>query len=203
MAVANSAGQGEFTYSQYLSAASGRGTPSMPDLERAAAETDTGFYVSLFEDLSVCQRELDALSKQLDEKSGVDESGMPQGPSLGDLKKAIGDYVAAVQHLSKGRIGQTVEAATAEAEAPGGGEAPSAGVRVPGRLESRSDALRMLVQVAEFFERQDPHTLLGAQVRKVVKLANMSPADYYSELLEDHNARMQLFKLVGIDPPRD
>ncbi|MDZ4784145.1 MAG: type VI secretion system protein TssA [Planctomycetia bacterium] len=203
MAVANSAGQGEITFSQYLSAASGRGSPSMPDVERVAQETDTGFYVSLFEELSVCQRELATLSQQLDEKSGVDESGTPQGPSLGDLKKALDDYVAAVQHLSKGRVGQAVEAAGVEADSPGGDGAPSAGVSVPGRLESRSDALRMLVKVAEFFERQDPHSLLGAQVRKVVKLANMSPAEYYSELLEDHNARLQLFKLVGIDPPRD
>ncbi len=202
MAVANSSGQGEFTLSQYLSAASGRGSPSLSELERAAAETDTGFYLTLFEELSVCQRELDALAKQLDEKCGVDATGMPQGPSLGDLRQALADYLAAVQHLAKGRLANAIELA-AEGQTPGGTGTPGAGKGGSGRLESRNDALRMLVQIAEFFERQDPHSLLGAQVRKVVKLANMSPAEYYTELLDDEGARRQLFKLVGIDPPRD
>ena len=61
-----------------------------------AAETDTGFYTTLYEELSVCQRELDALAKQLDEKCGVDASGTPQGPSLGDLRQALADYLTAV-----------------------------------------------------------------------------------------------------------
>ena len=39
---------------------------------------------------------------------------------------------------------------------------------------------RWAEKVAEFFERQDPHSLLGAQVRKIVRLANMKPADYYT-----------------------
>jgi len=104
--------------------------------------------------------------------------------------------------LAKGRIDAAAPAETmVDASANGGPASPSAGVSVPGRLESRSDALRMLNQVADFFERQDPLSLLGAQVRKVVRMANMTPAEYYSELLEDENARQQLFKLVGISPP--
>lgn len=196
-------GQGPYTFSQYLSAAAGRTSPSMSEVERSASETETSFYQGLYTDLSLCQQEFSELARLLNEKSGVDESGRPQGPSLGDLQQALNDAVSAVQYLAKGRL-DSAEAA-AESSAPAGVAAgnasPGAGTGVPGRLESRGDALRMLEKVAEFFERQDPHSLLGAQVRKVVKLANMKPADYYSELLEDENARKALFKLVGIEPP--
>jgi type VI secretion system protein ImpA len=196
-------GHGPYTFSQYLSAASGRGSPTMSELERSAADTEVSFYSAMYADLVLAQREFDELSRLLNEKAGLDESGRPQGPSLGDLKQALVDSLNAVQHLAKGRLEsatETTDTAAADAATPVNG-APNAGTSVPGRLESRGDALRMLEKVAEFFERQDPHSLLGAQVRKIVRLANMKPADYYSELLEDESARKALFKLVGIDPP--
>jgi hypothetical protein len=57
--------------------------------------------------------------------------------------------------------------------------------------------------VADFFESKDPHCLLAAQVRKVVRLGRMTPAEYFSELIQDRAARDELFKLVGIKPPED
>lgn len=203
LAITGAGGQGPYTFSQYLSASAGRTNPSMSDLERSATDTDTGFYLGLYEELSTSQREFAELSRLLNEKSGVDEAGRSQGPSLGDLRQAIDDALSAVQHLAKGRLATAVEAVEADGAGgqASGNASPGAGTAVPGRLESRGDALRMLEKVAEFFERQDPHSLLGAQVRKIVRLANMKPADYYSELLDDENARKALFKLVGIEPP--
>jgi type VI secretion system protein ImpA len=201
-----SSSNGSYTLTQYMSASTGRSTLSMADLERAAAETDASFFTGMFEELSLCQREFGELARLMDEKCGFDESGRPQGPSLNDLKQALADAAAAVQHLAKGRIATSaLESAASNGEAAAGspGAAAGAGTAVPGRLESRNDALRMLEQVAEFFERQDPHTLLGAQIRKVVRLANMKPADYYAELLDDADARKKLFKLVGIQDPNE
>jgi hypothetical protein len=43
--------------------------------------------------------------------------------------------------------------------------------------------------------------LLAAQVRKVVRLGRMTPAEYFSELIQDRAARNELFKLVGIKVP--
>jgi type VI secretion system protein ImpA len=202
-------GNDPYIFSQYVDAAAGRKSPSMADVVQAAAETDTAYYTTMFADLTRCIEEFDALDRQLQEKSGVDEARRPRGPSLGKLRQTLVDIHAAVQHLAKDRL----PTATEESETPrDNAEAPvdhevhdkrgrGGGTLVAGRLESREEALRMLEKVAEFFVRQDPHSLLGAQVRKIVYLANLKPEEYYSELLEDESARRTLFKLVGIKPP--
>jgi type VI secretion system protein ImpA len=72
-----------------------------------------------------------------------------------------------------------------------------------GPVRSRKEAFARLNEVAAFFEQMDPQCLLAAHIRRIVRLGNMSVAEYFSEIVEDKNAREQLFKLVGLSPPKE
>ena len=68
-----------------------------------------------------------------------------------------------------------------------------------GTPADREQAFRALEQIAVFFETHDPHSLLAAQIRNVVRLGRLPRAAYYQELLSDSSAAATLFKFVGIE----
>lgn len=174
--------------------ARGAVTPEL--FARAAAETDTEFYRELLQHIAGAQREFEALGQALDEKCGDDPSASPPTSAI---REALDDCLAAVREISRDRFPDEPLLESVNGEATGGGKsAPGA---VANRLETREDAFRVLIGVAEFFEGKDPHCLLAAQIRKVVRLGRMTPAEYFSELIQDRAARDELFKLVGIKAP--
>jgi type VI secretion system protein ImpA len=68
-------------------------------------------------------------------------------------------------------------------------------------LSTRDDAFRILLSVADFFERSEPQSLLPAQIRRVVRWGRMSPQELFAEVVEDSSALEHMFKLVGIPRP--
>lgn len=92
---------------------------------------------------------------------------------------------------------ETDAAAEPEAEATGGPVAAAVGGPV-GPPQSREQAFGQLEQIAGFFEKHDPHSLLAAQIRNIVRLGRLPRAAYYEELIADGSAIEALFKFVGI-----
>ena len=70
-------------------------------------------------------------------------------------------------------------------------------------LRTRQDAFDVLNKVATFFERTEPQSLIPAQLRKVVRLGKLSPADFFSEILDNSDVRDQLFKIYGLEKKND
>ena len=66
---------------------------------------------------------------------------------------------------------------------------------------NREDAFQRLEMVADYFDRHDPHSLLSAQIRHVVRLGRLPREEFFAALIEDKNALKTLFKTVGIAPP--
>ena len=69
-----------------------------------------------------------------------------------------------------------------------------------GRIRTRSEAFEQLEKIASFFESHDPHSLIAAHLRSVVRLGRLPREDYYRQLLKDESALSILFNAVGIDP---
>jgi type VI secretion system protein ImpA len=84
----------------------------------------------------------------------------------------------------------------AGAAAAGGGATDASGS--PG---GRDEAFRQLEKIAAYFERHDPHSLLAAQIRNVVRLGRLPLAEYYKAVIADGTALDTLFKFVGIGSP--
>jgi type VI secretion system protein ImpA len=68
-----------------------------------------------------------------------------------------------------------------------------------GALTSRAEAFDLLVTIADFFERRDPHSLIGAQIRNVVRLGRLPREAYFRELLRDEVALATLLRAAGMD----
>jgi type VI secretion system protein ImpA len=82
-----------------------------------------------------------------------------------------------------------------------GGPTAAGALAVPaGALASREQALRMLEQVAEFFEKTEPHSFLAYTLSEAVRRGRMSLPELLAEVLQDETARHAMLTALGIRP---
>lgn len=137
--------------------------------------------------------------------------------SYRQLEEIFAETLAALRSLAGDRLdaadagGEMTVAADGEANgeangmvvagvAPGTVAQPAVQV---GAIGSREDAFRVLGDVATYFEKTEPQSLLPAQIRRVVKWGRMDPGELYREIISDGDTLRQLSRLVGIDIPKD
>lgn len=96
-----------------------------------------------------------------------------------------------------------------QADAPvpqAGGDAPVAmagggGFALPaGGPAGREQALRMLEQIAEFFQRTEPHSFLAYTLADAARRGRMTLPELLSEVLADEGARTAMLTALGIRP---
>lgn len=175
-----------------------RGAVSPDQFQQAVASTDPGQLKAIFADLAAAADNWETLSDAVVTAS----SGMgvlPAGP-FRDLFEECGSAFAV--------FAPDVVATHEPAEGGGGGESQGGEDEVSesgetaiaaGGVGSRDQAFRQLEQIAAFFERHDPHSLIAAQIRNVVRLGRLSREDYYRQLLRDEAALALLFRAAGLD----
>jgi type VI secretion system protein ImpA len=74
-------------------------------------------------------------------------------------------------------------------------------VASPQNIANRADAFTVLLQVADYFRRTEPQSVVPFGLEQVVRWGNMPLPALLSELLPDESPRHQLFRQVGIRPP--
>jgi type VI secretion system protein ImpA len=167
-------------------------------VEQAVNDSPAKFYRNLVDDLSACLDHLRHLGTTLAQKCGG------QAPAFDRIREAAQGCLDTVKSLAKSKL----ESAAPPPPPPNGeggpnkadGEAPPAAVSGQG-IRTREDAFRVLEQVAEFFRRTEPHTVVHHTLEQVVRWGRMSLPELLTELLPDANVRGALFKQVGIRPP--
>ena len=87
----------------------------------------------------------------------------------------------------------TTTAETATAIQTGGAAKPG-----PVNLSNREDAFRTLLQVADYFERHEPHSPLSYLLKQAVRWGRMPLRELLGELITDDTARKEYCKLTGI-----
>ncbi|MEX2138941.1 MAG: type VI secretion system protein TssA [Pirellulales bacterium] len=212
---------GPFAMWQYLQAtelaatadATGRedrirqGATTRDQIDRACNETSPQFFLQLVQDIEDCQREFQALDKLLTEKCGHEHA-----PPSSRIRETLDNCLRAVQEIGRKRMADaTITTADVGGNGAGGGisfdgsNRGAGGVSSAGgfQLSTRDDAFRILLAVADFFERSEPQSLLPAQIRRVVRWGRLTPQELFAELLDDGGALEQMFKLVGIPRPEN
>ena len=100
---------------------------------------------------------------------------------------------------------RAASAAPEDAPAPGSEEIPGAAaaglVTAPGGFASREDALRMLAQIAEFFQRSEPHSPLAYTLKDAVRRGRMTWPELLEEMVPDAGSRAAIMSTLGIRPP--
>ena len=174
----------------------------------AVRETEPRFFLELKEDVGAAYEEYRKLDTTLEEKCGSD------APALGRVRETLQLVTDAIEHITKDVVfpetGQAEAAEDAAGDAgevaAGGGAAPAGtGAPVRGRgtdvIETRDDAFRMLLKVADFFRRMEPHSPLSYTLEELVRRGRMPLQDLLAELIPDADARNGFLMRAGIEPP--
>lgn len=172
-------------------------------LERFTAAVNASggmFYIALIEDIQESIAELDALTKALDECAG------PAAPPSSAIRNALQGILDTVQRFSKDLVERArpavAEAVPEGAVAPNGSGTKSEGVdNSMGPIRNREDALRVLLQVAEYFNKHEPHSPISTSLQEIVRRARLPFSELLAELLPDTTAWRSALTSAGIKPP--
>src|SRR5262249_55640525 len=142
-------------------------------LERFTAAVNASggpFYIQLLEDIAASLAELEKLSHALDERAGR------AAPATSDINNVITNIQDSVRQFS----GDLVARATAAAAAAARGDTAVSGDNsaagnsnghsmLNGTVKGREDALRVLLQVAEYFRIHEPHSPISNSLEEIVR----------------------------------
>lgn len=144
-----------------------------------------------------CWTEFNELNRVIEEK--YDRNQMP---GLTNLKKALEDIHAQVKKLLEEKRGEEPDEADEFIEVEGEGEeGVVTTVRVAGTsgpIQSRTDALKRLSEVAGFFQKTEPHSPVSYLVNRAVKWGSMPLESWLQEVIKDESVLFQLRETLGI-----
>lgn len=165
----------------------------------ARNETPADFLKTNFEDAEGAAEEFKQLSAVLDEKFGYDYA-----PPTSGLRESLEDCLSRMRSLSKHVLDvEEEESASTEMVVGDGGQmVATTHAAASGRVSTREDAFKVLDQVAEFFERTEPHSMIPFALRQVVGWGKMSLPDLLKELINDDTVLAELKKRTGV-PTQD
>lgn len=177
-----------------------QGAVSLEDFERAAATTSEEALRNLLDDIEQSIEEFEGLTELLDERCGNGPDGYSLAPPSSSIRNALTECRDRVRSLAGPVLGagdEEEETSTALTHADGSNS--SGGVET--RVATREDALRALLQVADFFRRTEPHSPVSYALEQAVRWGRMSLPELMSELIENESAREELFRRTGMRPP--
>ena len=165
------------------------GALTLEQFDQAGAETSREFFESRLEDLKQCQEEFAALCEMLDERCTAELA-----PPSSNIRNALASCLEALRYAGKDVLVSEPEEEDTEA---GEGAQAASGAKgsYPG---SREEAFRTLLQLADFFRRNEPHSPISYALEQVVRWGRMSLPDLLEELIAEDAARQNLFRLAGI-----
>jgi type VI secretion system protein ImpA len=174
-----------------------QGAATRDQIERACNETSSPFkfFPKLIADIEDCQREFKELDRLLTEKCGHEHA-----PPTSQITTTLIACLEAANDIGK----KWRDGPPPGVGDNGQGEYTIGGAKQGGTgfgLSTRDDAFRILLSVADFFERTEPQSVIPAQLRRVVEWGRLTPQELFARVIEDTGALEQMYKLVGIERP--
>ena len=173
-----------------------RGAVSPAQFEQAVATTPLPHLKEVYLELCQAAEQWELLSSAVSTASGG-SAVLPAGP----IRDLFEECDAAIRTFAPAAIPAPEQTASDNGDATAdeaGADGEGGGGR-PGAPTGRAEAFSQLESIADFFERHDPHSLIGAQIRNVVRLGRLPREAYYRELLRDESALSLLFRAAGMD----
>ena len=173
-----------------------RGAVSPAQFEQAVATTPLPHLKEVYLELCQAAEQWELLSNAVSTASGGN-AVLPAGP----IRDLFEECDAAIRTFAPAAIPAPEQTASDNGDATAdeaGADGEGGGGR-PGAPTGRAEAFSQLESIADFFERHDPHSLIGAQIRNVVRLGRLPREAYDRELLRDESALSLLFRAAGMD----
>jgi type VI secretion system protein ImpA len=119
----------------------------------------------------------------------------------------LSSVLESVQHFSRDLVAREkllAEHAAAPGAATNGSESGVPGMPVStGVIRNREDALRILLQVADYFRKYEPHSPICTTLEETVRRARLPFSELLAELLPDRSAWRSALSVAGIKAPED
>lgn len=169
---------------------------------RAKSDTNRALCEEVNYAIEECWTEFNELNRLIEEKFERN-----QMPGLSNLKKALEDIHAQVKTLlEEKRLEEPDEGApVAESELSenGGGLVGNAQVSAvavsAGTIQNRRDALKRLTELADFFQKTEPHSPVSYLVARAVKWGNMPLESWLQDVIKDESVLSNLRQTLGFN----
>lgn len=167
-------------------------------------KSSTEFCQTLLADAADCLEELGLLSTLWHERCGKDDTNQDVAPSTREVADTLRQCIDTVYSI----VGDRLAANNQLSEDGDDGEGvPGRGGRgeiskLPGsngEKLNRQTAIGLLIQLADYFAKVEPHSPVSYHIREAARWGGMSLPDLLSELIPDESLRNDLFKRVGIE----
>ena len=139
---------------------------------------------------------------QLDARFGYDA---PPTRRVAEVLERMAEVAVLLGGAADTPIGEMSPSGMEDGAAAAAGQpAAAAGgvMAVPGSfsLANREQALRTLEQLAEFFQKTEPHSFLAYTLTDAARRGRMTLPDLLAEVLQDETARTSMLTALGIHP---
>lgn len=182
------------------------GAVTWEQFEQSVRETPASEFKTLVEDIQGAIDEFEALGKILYDKAGYDS------PPAGNIRNVLAAALDAVNYAARDRLATlSGDEPAAAADGPsgstelvatsGGAVTTTAKVQASGAVTTREEAFKVLLQVADFFRKTEPHSPISYTLEEVVRRGRMSLQELLQELITDEETRRQFFIASGAKAP--
>ncbi len=180
------------------------GSEPMPTLEaihRAMAQGGSTGYEQQLQDANNALAALAEMQKQVDARLGLD------GPGFSGARKTLDSALDGLRRLGRDSGLGTGDGLEDEPTAAHEGTAPMMGQGAPaaggarGPLQTRSQALQQLRDVAAYFRRTEPHSPVAYLAEKAARWGDLPLHAWLRQVVKDDASLARLDELLGMEPP--
>lgn len=192
-------GYGKFGLWDYQRAQRTGETTLRDALYQAVAEKGKAAMSAQLADVENCIEHFNALTLKLDELCGAD------APPASNIRQVLQEAALAIRDMAHiEETGAAGDEQPADEALPGEADAAavvSSGANGP--IRSREDAFEILLNVARFFRRTEPHSPTAQALETLVRRGRMDFQELLNELLPDEATRASVLTAAGIQPKVD
>lgn len=174
------------------------GAITMDQFEQAVAATSQEQLADTVEDIEECIEEVILFDQLLDERCDVAADGERTAPPTGNIRSALMECMDTIKMFyapAEEAAPDAGEGDSQQAAASGGG---AGGIATPSQAMTREEAFALLLKVADYFKKTEPHSPLSYSLQQVVRWGRMPLPELLTELIRDESERERLFKHVGL-----
>lgn len=193
---------GKFSFRD-IQVAKGEATAAAPaEGEEAAPAPEMDLINAAFEDTTVedLQANQTVLEETIADLKTLDEAlaekvGGGIGPDFTALKDVLGELKDVIQgYLAKRGVGEapSTEINSGSDDSGGGGGQPR-GAGISGEIGSRSDVIRMLDKICDYYDRYEPTSPVPIFMKRAKKIATMSFVDLMRDLAPEAMSKIEVF----------
>jgi type VI secretion system protein ImpA len=181
-----------------------QGGVSMEMFASAVTETSPEFFRDRLDDIEQAAQEFADLTQLLVERYGEDappSSGIRNAlDNARDTLQAIARDKLAVAQPAQPEEDSEAESGASEASAAAATAAPHFSLDSLDGIQSREEAFKVILKVAEYFKKHEPHTPISYALERIVHWGRLPLPELLKELIADPTSVQQMFRLVGINP---